>query len=282
MSVPVVVGTDLSSSATEAIRQAGAWAARSGAPLVVVHVAPDELFRALEIPTVTEALRARVDTLVQPFGASFEIAIESGSPHAALVRFSDQREAALTVVGASGAGAAERLLFGSTAQQVVRHAHCPVLVARASPTGPVVAATDFSEDATLAVAAAAGEAKRRGVSLHLVHSLYDPASTLSLLGPLLVSPPAPPEIDREDLRRTAEQILQTELEATGMSGTCAVLAGAPSRTVVEEAVRVGASLVVVATRGRTAFARMALGSVAEAIVRDAPCSVLAVRAPEGR
>ena len=39
-----------------------------------------------------------------------------------------------------------------------------------------------------------------------------------------------------------------------------------------------ARLVVVGTRGRTGFARLALGSVAESVVKHAPCSVLGVRA----
>src|ERR1041385_4546705 len=59
---PVVVGIDLSTSGLEAVRQAAAWAARPGAPLVVAHVAPDELSRALETPKVADALRERVAT----------------------------------------------------------------------------------------------------------------------------------------------------------------------------------------------------------------------------
>jgi nucleotide-binding universal stress UspA family protein len=274
---PVVVGTDLSASAGEAIRQAGAWAVRIGAPLLVVHVAPDEIFRALEVPKVVDALTSRVEALVRPSGAQFKVVIEAGSPHAALVRLSDEQRAALTVVGASGGGAMERMLFGSTAKQVLRYAHGPVLVARTSPAGPVLGATDFSDEARLAAETAAKEARLRGAPLRLVHSLFEPTSPLSLLGPMLVSAPELPEADRDALRRTAEEMLRTLIEATGATGECAVVAGPPARTISEEARRVGASLVVVATRGRTGLARMALGSVAEAIAREAPCSVLAVR-----
>jgi len=278
VSNPVIVGTDLSPSAAEAIRQAGAWAARIGTRLVIVHVAPDELFAALETPKVVDALRERVDAWVRPLQLPYEVLLRAGSAHSALVREADQSAAELLVVGASGSGSVERAIFGSTAQQVVRYAHCPVLVTRASPAdGPVLGATDFSVDAERAVEAAAREATRRHVPVRLVHSLYEPESSLSLLGPLLISAPSVPAAEREELRHVADETLRTLLEATGASGTSEALLGPPATAITEEARRIGAGLVVVATRGRTGLGRIALGSVAEAVVRQAPCSVLAVR-----
>jgi nucleotide-binding universal stress UspA family protein len=280
---PVIVGTDLSGSAAEAIRQAGAWAARASAPLLVVHVAPDEIFAALETPKVEAGIAKRVEATLAGLDVSAEIAIEAGSPHAALVRLSEERRARLVVVGASGAGAMRRALFGSTAEQVLRHAHSPVLVARPSPeTGPVLVATDFSEHAEAAVSAAAAEARARGVPLRLVHSLFDPSASLSMLGPILMTPPEIPEAERAQMRDAAQRTLESLLQATKVDGACEVLTGPPAWTIPEEAKSLGASLVVVATRGRTGLARLALGSVAEAIARHAPCSVLAVRSEQAK
>jgi nucleotide-binding universal stress UspA family protein len=50
----------------------------------------------------------------------------------------------------------------------------------------------------------------------------------------------------------------------------------PLSAIVEEANRMPTSLVVVGTHGRSGLARLALGSVAESVVRAAPCSVLVV------
>jgi nucleotide-binding universal stress UspA family protein len=272
----VVVGTDLSGTSSEAVRQAAAWAARSGGRLLVVHVAPDQIFQALETPKVADALAERVAAITEPYGVTVEIAIESGSPHAALVSFADARRAALLCVGASGHGALR--VFGTTAEQVVRHAHCPVLVARTSPEeGLVLSTTDFSEPSLSAIRFAAGEATRRKVPLRLVHALYEPESPLSVLGPAVISVPELPAADRELLEQAAEQTLRTELEAAGAPGAYDVLWGPPGPTIAEHARAIGAALVVVGTHGRTGFARMALGSVAEAITRQSPCSVLVVR-----
>jgi nucleotide-binding universal stress UspA family protein len=280
---PIIVGTDLSNTAAEAMRQAGAWAVRTGAPLVVVHVAPDEVFRALETPKVAAALQARAESLLGADAPPLSVVITAGSPHAALVHLADERGAALVVVGASSHESFDRVLFGSTAEQVVRYAHCPVLVARSSPSdGVVLAATDFSDAATTAVAAASEEAKRRGVPLRLVHCQQEPTTPLSLLGPVLISPPEMPAAEREELRAAALSTLRTLLEATRGPGTCEVVTGSASSAIPADARAISAGLVVVATRGRTGFARIALGSVAEAIARNAPCSVLAVRKSAGQ
>jgi nucleotide-binding universal stress UspA family protein len=276
---PVVVGIDLSPSAIEAVSQAGAWAMRTGAPLVVVHVAPDELFRALETPKVGDALRERVERTLGADCPPFDVALVAGSPHGALVRLADERNAALVVVGGSGASHG---LFGSTAEQVVRYAHCPVLVARSSPKdGVVLAATDFSEEATVAVTEAAREAARRNVPLRLVHSLQEPTTPLSLLGPVVISLPDMPQPERDALKDAADTTLRTLLESTGVPGACEVLTGPPTATIPAEVRGLSAALVVVATRGRTGLSRIALGSVAEAIARNSPCSVLAVRKTAG-
>lgn len=275
---PIVVGTDLSSGATEAVSQAGAWAQRTGGTLLVVHVAPDEIFRALETPKVLEALEERVETQLAGTGVSAEVVLGAGSAHAELVRIATKREAPLVVVGASGAGGLNRALFGSTAGQVVRYAHCPVLVARPTPEkGMVVAATDFSEPSTRAVAAAVREASLRHVPLRLIHSYYEPVSSLTLLGPVVMGVPAVPDAERAELRRAAEEMLKTLLQSTGASGTTELLDGPPASAIVHAAKTAGASLIVVATHGRSGLTRIALGSVAESVARDAPCSVLAVR-----
>jgi nucleotide-binding universal stress UspA family protein len=250
---------------------------------VVVHAAPDEVLRALETPKVEGALHARAASFLGANAPPLSVIIAAGSPHAALVHIADERRAALVVVGASSREGLDHVLFGSTAEQVVRYAHCPVLVARPSPSdGIVLAATDFSEAATTAVGAAAEEAKRRGVPLHLVHSLQEPNTSLAVLGPVVISPPEMPEAEREELRAAALSTLRSLLEGTRVAGGCEVVTGPPATVIPAQAKAASAGLVVVATRGRTGLARIALGSVAEAIARNAPCSVLAVRKSAGQ
>jgi nucleotide-binding universal stress UspA family protein len=63
--------------------------------------------------------------------AQVEVDIVTGAPADVLVRDAERHASGLLVVGARGAGAFTRLLLGSVSEAVLRHAGCPVLVARA-------------------------------------------------------------------------------------------------------------------------------------------------------
>jgi nucleotide-binding universal stress UspA family protein len=182
------------------------------------------------------------------------------------------------VLGARGATGLKRLLLGSTAEEVVRHAHCPVLVTRwPASSGPVVAAADFSDPALPAITAAAAAANRMGAPLAFVHSI----ETLSRLAmpPHLPSEAAfhTPEMFIEGARQTAAADLDRALDSAGVDGEKVVLEGPPATAIVRFLEERNARLIVVGTTGKTGLRRMLLGSVAEAVVRTAPCSVLVVR-----
>ncbi|MGE5179137.1 MAG: universal stress protein [Bacteroidota bacterium] len=79
-------------------------------------------------------------------------------------------------------------------------------------------------------------------------------------------------------RETAEKAAAS-LQAAKLRATPRPLAGDPRHTIVEEARRDKADLVVVGSHGRSGVAKLLLGSVASHIVSHAPCSVLVVRPP---
>jgi nucleotide-binding universal stress UspA family protein len=60
-----------------------------------------------------------------------------------------------------------------------------------------------------------------------------------------------------------------------------LLEGEPATEIVRYARDTGISLIVMGTHGRTGVERMLMGSVAEKVLRDAPCSVLVVKLPKG-
>ncbi len=182
----VLVATDLSEAANEAIVQGHARAGAAGGELVVCHVVPgrlhhDPLFpqrtaeteRLLEIEqNAARAVEMRVVALTGRKVGEFRLIVESGSPEAAIVRAADEHKATLVVVSSQGTTGLDRLLLGSVASRVVRYAHCPVLVARRhEKTGKILAATDFSDPALPAVAAAVEEARASGARLTLLHSI---------------------------------------------------------------------------------------------------------------
>lgn len=279
---PVLVATDLSKVAEAALRQGHAIAADLGTPLIVCHVLPEAFRVRVLFPQdagidasvqaqleqkATTVLRAQIAGVLGPHAGTIAIEIESGSPHAGIHAVAERVGAGLIVVGP-----------GATALRVTRSASCPVLIARQSPTGLVLGATDFSDPLLPAVHAAAAEAKRRKVGLRLIHCLdIDATAYLASAGlPGIAALPPVPESLMRELESSAKERLEAALAATGMTGETAVLERPPAHGIVESAKSPATGLVVVGTRGRKGLARLALGSVAEYVVSHAPCSVLVV------
>lgn len=75
----------------------------------------------------------------------------------------------------------------------------------------------------------------------------------------------------------AETRLRSLFPEINLNITNAVVRGSPGQVVVEEAERWGADLIVVGSHGYGFWSRTLLGSVSQAIVHHAPCSVLVVR-----
>ncbi|BDU72100.1 universal stress protein [Mesoterricola silvestris] len=133
----VIVGVDFSDASRAALAKAAAWARTFGAPLVAVHVlqppAPmlPEAQIALPDPAWLQSMEAHArDHLGQWVGDLPGTALEVkwGSPAEELVALADADS--LLVVAQVGHSGIERLLFGSTAARVVKHAPCDVLVVR--------------------------------------------------------------------------------------------------------------------------------------------------------
>lgn len=128
-------------------------------------------------------------------------------------------------------------------------------------------------DRAVEVASSLGAALGDQAELHVVHVL-PVAPPLSLMG-------AAPLVSPGDLLVAGRALLDTACTAAGVhfKGKIAghLAAGEPWREIVQTAATLGADLVVVGTAGRVGIARMALGSVAENVVRHAGCPVLVVR-----
>jgi hypothetical protein len=124
------------------------------------------------------------------------------------------------------------VLLGSVADKVVRHAHCPVLVARPSPkTGAILAASDFSLAAGAAVIAADRKAARRSEATRLtvVHCLEFPPELMGFgFAPLVPARSTLPE-SRGARRESAKQQLVAEVRKSGLRASL-LTSGGPARS----------------------------------------------------
>jgi nucleotide-binding universal stress UspA family protein len=132
---PVVVGVDGSPNSRHALVRAGRYAEDIGAHLVVVHaIGLTEEIDGEHVPTfgrrneIAAHLDRWCDAVREAGIQDFEQRLIDGSPVDVLLRVAADTDAGTIVIGRRGIGGRPELLLGSTAHQVIEHAHCPVLV----------------------------------------------------------------------------------------------------------------------------------------------------------
>jgi nucleotide-binding universal stress UspA family protein len=142
--------------------------------------------------------------------------------------------------------------------------------------GRILAPTDFSAHAEAALRYACGLAEKFGADLHVLHVLTEIVPT----GPdPLLMPVMPPQFYQDDEERAAKSLETAVDPSWGKPRNLirAVRWGTPAEAVVDYAAEQKVDLIVIATHGRTGLSHVLLGSVAERIVREAPCPVLTIR-----
>lgn len=180
----------------------------------------------------------------------------------------------LIVIGTHGRTGLTRVLLGSVAELVVRHAPCPVLTVRPhnepAPFGHVLCPVDLSRPARDAIHLAAEFAQPSGAGITLLHVLELP---VSYSGKLPV-----PDFHRDLDARSAALLdrwttdLKAKVSVPVTQLTRIGRPGAQILAVLEDDHTF--DLVVMGSHGHTGIARMLLGSVAEKVVRHARCPVL--------
>jgi nucleotide-binding universal stress UspA family protein len=292
----ILVGVDLSPESELAAMQAMSLARRGAAGVVLVHVSamletghdvPETIRGTAEYAAHARARlaedRAALEAMRQRLlGQGVEVShvLIDGMADTALADCGHELRADLIVVGSHGRTGLMRFLIGSVAEKTARLASSNVLVARGARDAAeggfrrIVVGTDYSPLGDLAVTRAL-EVAAAGAHVHVVHAWQLVASAV----PENLATAAELRIAlTEDAQRSGQERLRTWQGARPDVVLVPESCEAPAQqALVDRAVRLGADLIVVGSHGRRGVRRLLLGSVAETVVRHAPCSVLVTR-----
>lgn len=141
----IVVGTDGSDTANQAVRQAVELALAVGASIDLVSAyapvpaqrlseerrqAPEDLQWAITPREDVDATLAAAAEIAQQAGVDVEVFPRQGDPADAILDVAEERDADLIIVGNKGMTGAKRFLLGSVPNKVSHHAPCSVLIIR--------------------------------------------------------------------------------------------------------------------------------------------------------
>ena len=197
-------------------------------------------------------------------------------------------EADLLVIATHGHTGLKHLMLGSTAERVVQHSPCPVLVVRekehdiveTSARGTrvrlrkILVPMDFSACARHGLHYSVALAKVHGARLVLLHSIQvPPVIPTERYGAYDRLPSA------AVLERTAREQMHkvvSEMDFAGVPYETIIDVGRPAHQICGYAAEFGVDMIVTSTHGLTGFSHVLIGSTAEHVVRYARCPVLVI------
>ena len=294
----VLIATDFSEASEKAARHALAIARHYGAKLYLAHVVsslgftmvgPDAVNLATEI--VCRDARELENRFVQSgalSGLLHEVIVRQGSVWDELDKIIDQEQIELVVIGTHARRGMGKLLLGSVAEHIFRHAGCLVLTVgpgslQDSPVGsgrairPFLFATDFSEPSLRALPYAISAANHFGTKLVLLNVISDIPVPTNLL------PTADDVMQMQEKGRSNSLSRLKELASQNAKLTVApefvVEIGEPAEKILKVANTLKVDAIILGLHRKTrigAAAHMPWATAYE-VACDACCSVLTVR-----
>jgi nucleotide-binding universal stress UspA family protein len=305
----ILVPDDFTEASTEALRHARALGRNGCHEVHLLHVVPDARrepwasdVEELDLAALTEEwvrdAGIRLHRRAAELRPAFEVrtAVRLGTAPEQIVTYAAEQHADVIVLGAHRDLRSAEWLRGSIAERVVRKALCPVLtvpgggrdvasiddgpdahdpgIAGSQPAlRSILIPVDFSASAELALRRGLTLAREHGATAHVLY-VYDPPWTRS------AAYAAPPAHVTEELRYRAERKLGREIarhHGLPLHVRPVVRVGDPYVEIVHYAGEIRAGLIVVGTHSRHTMGRLPLGSVAQKVLRRAPCPILTVQ-----
>ena len=258
----------------------------------VVDTAAAALGGGLYVPPIemTEVDRAAIERRVAEFVATAQGGqdvtlhiCEGANLREEILREAREMRADLLVLGSHGLSGVRRLVLGSTAENVLRHAPLPVLIVSAhAPAVPesgvpfkrIVCAVDFHADDYRALRYAFALAQESDAQLTLMHAMEMPAVHVGAED-LAFDLASAREMVMRDARERLAALVPDEARAY-CTVHAEVVEGQAHQAILRLATEVDADLIIMGVRSRDALDVAVFGSHTQAVVRAAHCPVLTV------
>lgn len=231
-----------------------------------------------------QALTKNLGALARQHGLSpVNCHLISGAPaFDEICRIAQQIPADLIVMPTHGHTGLKHVFLGSTAERVVQHSPCPVFVVRSRKRKPTTRRTstahtilvpvDFSRCSREGLQYAIGFASEFRARLILLHATYL-GYIYSSEGTALYDIPGLQKAARESAERKMRKLVKS-VNFGGVKFETVFTEGSPVLDICAFAKDHDVDLLITSTHGLTGLKHVLIGSIAEQVVRHAPCSVL--------
>lgn len=284
----VLFATDFSASARAAAEHAILLAQHHEADLHVLHVLP----LSSEASSLLEGYDHLADSINVPDTLHVtQTQVKNASAAEGILEYARAQQIDLVVLGTRGQSGLRRVVMGSVAEAVVRQAECPVLTVREpeharsgraaegeekpKKVEHILAPVDFSRASRRSLLYARNLAAIYEAHIDLIHVILPSDPEAGSAEDVVYGAAQEEPVPRREhaKRRLAAMARGARLEAPALH----VVYGHLHEGILDFAREQDSDLVVIGTHGRSGLERVVLGSVAEQVIRQAPCPVFTVR-----
>ena len=274
----ILVATDLSRASLWSVPYVSAIARQYGSNIYIGHVLPLAIYTAARpqsFDVIEKECREHAQEKLDRYSAQIkeqrvgvQTLLTEGDVGIVIPDWVKQHHLDLVAVGTTGRSGVRKLFLGSTAEEIIRSADCPVLTVGRAPSRQrsvglrcILCATDFSEDSLLAACYALSLALRHGARLIL----------------LTVIDEKPGQESKSSLGHRLSDLISNKSKPVPELEVL-VASGDPAKKILEIASEHSVDIIALGVRGAGGFARAAshFGSTAHDIVVGSSCPVLTV------
>ena len=289
----IVVPIDFSKMSVQAIQIAKQLARRFGASIHLAHVRQSNYSADFVAPAFTSYEQVGEQTSLEElkkvaseFGVSPAACdvLSGAPPFDEICRLAQTVPADLVVMPTHGRTGLKHVFLGSTAERIVQHSSCPVLVTRGSALQAnngsrfriktILVPVDFSNCSREGLRYAIAFATEFGAKVILVHATYL-GYVYSSEGTAIYDIPGLQKAAQKTAERKMRELVRS-VNFGPVKFETAFTDGSPVIDICAFAKDHDVDLIITSTHGFTGFTHVLIGSIAEQVVRHAPCSVLVV------
>lgn len=246
----------------------------------IIHHLPniEEIFSSLK-EDIDKKMTERIETHETEGLNIIKAKVQENYSSDAILTYSKKNDIDLIVMGTHGRRGLGYAFLGSVASEVVRMANCPVLTIREKKEnkpfigeGYILVPVDFSEHSIKALQYACEIAMKYNSRLDIIHVIEEVAYPEAYGIAKSIT-----KIIKEKSHKELQKICQEVVGSKVKYYTYAVAGNSPYE-ILNFAQKNKSELIVISTHGLTGLKHFLLGSVAEKVVRRAPCPVFTVKA----
>ena len=288
MTQHILLATDLSANAAFAARWAKHYADAVGAKVILAHIielnVPNWLRDAYDIPE-DDGRRTKLEERITEWyrthakGDPDGILIAAGNTDQQLGELSEKIDASMIVIAKSGKSALTRFLAGSTAQMLAANPPCPVVIVHPDHTdlaadSKIAVATDLTETAEEAIAAAARLSGALGCHLDIIHASAIGASSVDIAE--LPEEFSPENLEKKTSEQLAKVISRHSHELESVDATTHIIDASPVEAVAKFAEEHHTDIVFVGNASHYNVITNVFGRVSVKLMQMLDCTFIVI------